>query len=207
MVFFMTENSKKIRYSSNYRKTKETEISVEVNIDGKGIYDIKTPLPFLTHMLGQLSKHSLIDMKIRCKGDVKIDAHHTVEDIGWTLGKTISDALNERKGIQRFYSINLPMDETLTSCSIDISGRPWLIWKVILPNHKIGDIDSEVFREFFQAFSQSAKCTVHLKNEYGSNAHHIIESCFKALAICLKKSLTIDFHNVDIVPSTKGIIY
>ncbi len=202
----MSKKNEKIRYSSNYRKTKETEISVEVNIDGKGIYDIETPLPFFTHMLEQLSKHSLIDIKLRCKGDIEIDAHHTVEDIGWTLGKSISDALTQRKGIQRFYSIDLPMDETLTNCSIDISGRPWLVWKVFLPNNKIGNIDSEIFKEFFQAFSQSAKFTIHLNNRYGSNAHHVIESCFKALAVCLRKSLTIDIHNVDIVPSTKGII-
>ena len=202
----MSKNKNKTRYSSNYRKTNETEISVEVNIDGNGIYDINTPLPFFTHMLEQLSKHSLIDIKLRCKGDVEIDAHHTVEDIGWTLGKTISDALAQRKGIQRFCSVDLPMDETLTNCSIDISGRPWLVWKVFLPNNKIGNIESEVFREFFQAFSQSAKFTIHINNKYGSNAHHIIESCFKALAFCLKKSLTIDLHNVDIVPSTKGII-
>ncbi len=202
----MFKKNEKIRYSSNYRKTKETEISVEVNIDGKGIYDIETPLPFFTHMLEQLSKHSLIDIKLRCKGDIEIDAHHTVEDIGWTLGKSISDALTQRKGIQRFYSIDLPMDETLTNCSIDISGRPWLVWKVFLPNNKIGNIDSEIFKEFFQAFSQSAKFTIHLNNRYGSNAHHVIESCFKALAVCLRKSLTIDIHNVDIVPSTKGII-
>ena len=202
----MFKKNEKIRYSSNYRKTKETEISVEVNIDGKGIYDIETPLPFFTHMLEQLSKHSLIDIKLRCKGDIEIDAHHTVEDIGWTLGKSISDALTQRKGIQRFYSIDLPMDETLTNCSIDISGRPWLVWKVFLPNNKIGNIDSEIFKEFFQAFSQSAKFTIHLNNRYGINAHHVIESCFKALAVCLRKSLTIDIHNVDIVPSTKGII-
>ena len=202
----MFKKNEKIRYSSNYRKTKETEISVEVNIDGKGVYDIETPLPFFTHMLEQLSKHSLIDIKLRCKGDIEIDAHHTVEDIGWTLGKSISDALTQRKGIQRFYSIDLPMDETLTNCSIDISGRPWLVWKVFLPNNKIGNIDSEIFKEFFQAFSQSAKFTIHLNNRYGSNAHHVIESCFKALAVCLRKSLTIDIHNVDIVPSTKGII-
>ncbi len=202
----MSKKNEKIRYSSNYRKTKETEISVEVNIDGKGIYDIETPLPFFTHMLEQLSKHSLIDIKLRCKGDIEIDAHHTVEDIGWTLGKSISDALTQRKGIQRFYSIDLPMDETLTNCSIDISGRPWLVWKVFLPNNKIGNIDSEIFKEFFQAFSQSAKFTIHFNNRYGSNAHHVIESCFKALAVCLRKSLTIDIHNVDIVPSTKGII-
>ena len=198
--------SNKNRIGSNLRKTKETNIYVAVNIDGKGKYKIDTPLPFMNHMLEQLSKHSLIDMKIQCDGDIEIDAHHTVEDLGWTLGEAINKAIKERIGINRYYSINLPMDETLTSCSLDVSGRPWLEWKVVLQNSKIGTIDTEVFREFFQAFTQSAKLTLHIENKYGSNSHHIIESCFKALAICLKKSLTINKENVDILPSTKGKI-
>ena len=202
----MKKISNKNRIGSNLRKTKETNIYVAVNIDGKGKYKIDTPLPFMNHMLEQLSKHSLIDMKIQCDGDIEIDAHHTVEDLGWTLGDAINKAIKERIGINRYYSINLPMDETLTACSLDVSGRPWLEWKVVLQNSKIGTIDSEVFREFFQAFTQSAKLTLHIENKYGRNSHHIIESCFKALAICLKKSLTINKENVGIVPSTKGKI-
>ena len=194
------------RKSSYNRKTNETDIKVSLNIDGKGAFKIDTPIPFFTHMLEQFSKHSLIDIELICKGDFEVDAHHSLEDIGWALGKTISDSLGDRKGIERYFSISLPMDETLTSCSIDISGRPWLVWKVVLPNNKIGNIDSEIFREFFHAFSQSSKFTIHIENKYGTNAHHIIESCFKALAICLYKSLSIDTNKKNLVPSTKGTI-
>lgn len=202
----MNKKIRKTRAASITRKTKETHISVDVNVDGKGKYDITSPLPFMNHMLEQLSKHSLIDMKIKCKGDIEIDAHHTVEDLGWSIGGAINKAIEKRIGINRYYSISLPMDEALTICSVDISGRPWLEWRVILQNAKIGGIESEVFREFFQAFSQAAKLTLHIENKYGSNSHHVIESCFKALAICLKNSLTIDKENVDIIPSTKGKI-
>ncbi len=194
------------RIYSYTRKTNETQIEVDVNIDGVGDYKIETPLPFFTHMLEQLSKHSLIDLKVKCKGDIEVDAHHTIEDLGWAIGEAINKAINEKKGIRRYYSINLPMDEVLTACSLDVSGRAWLIWKVILPTSKIGNIDTEVFREFFQAFSQSTKFTIHIENKYGNNAHHIIESCFKAMAICLKRSLTIEPENVDNIPSTKGVI-
>ena len=157
-------------------------------------------------MLEQLSKHSSINIKIKCFGDTEIDAHHTVEDLGWALGEAINKALKDKKGILRYASINLPMDETLTSCSVDVAGRPWLIWKVIIPNAKIGGIDSEVFREFFQSFSQASRLTIHINNLYGNNAHHIIESCFKSLAVCLKRAFSIDLQNVDIIPSTKGRI-
>ena len=202
----MTNFINKKRRSSSFRETKETKIDVEVNIDGKGEYNIRTPEPFITHMLEQLSKHSLIDIKIDCNGDTEIDAHHTFEDIGLVLGKTISDALLNRKGIKRYFSIDLPMDDTLTSCSIDISGRPYLVWKVFLPNQKIGNVDADIFKEFFLAFANSAKFTIHIENKYGDNTHHIIESCFKSLAVCLKNSLTIDPLSVDIIPSTKGSI-
>ena len=139
-------------------------------------------------------------------GDIEIDAHHTLEDIGWCLGETLNKALGSKAGINRYSSISLPMDETLTNCSIDVSGRPWLEWRVVLPNKKIGNLDSEIFQEFFRSFSQSSKITIHIENKYGINAHHIIESCFKALAVCLKNSLTIDPQNVDIIPSTKGTL-
>ncbi len=199
-------SKKIIRKSSVNRKTNETDIKADINIDGTGKHNIKTPLPFFTHMLEQLAKHSGVDLNINCIGDVEIDAHHTVEDLGWTIGQAFDKALNDRKGIQRYANIALPMDECLTNSSIDISGRPWLVWKVILPNKKIGDIDSEIFREFFQAFSQSAKMTIHIQNFYGTNAHHIIESCFKALAISLKQCMTINYKNIYQVPSTKGKI-
>ena len=196
---------KKKRISENFRKTSETEIYCKVNIDGKGLSKIITPIPFINHMLEQISKHSYIDLDVKCSGDIEIDAHHTIEDLGWCIGEAMNKALLNKAGINRFSSLSLPMDETLTSCSLDVSGRPWLEWKVILPNQKIGGIDSEIFKNF-QAFAQSAKMTIHIENNYGSNAHHIIESCFKVLAVCLKNSLTIIEKNSDIIPSTKGVI-
>ena len=196
----------KERIFENHRKTAETEIYCKVNIDGKGLSEINTPIPFMSHMLEQISKHSYIDLYIRCSGDVEIDAHHTIEDLGWCIGEAINNALSNKAGINRFASLSLPMDETLTNCSLDVSGRPWLEWKVILPNEKVGGVDSEIFQEFFRAFSQSAKMTIHIENNYGSNAHHIIESCFKVLGICLKNSLSVIHQNRDVIPSTKGII-
>ena len=197
---------KKKRTYENFRKTSETEIYCKVNIDGKGQNKISTPVPFINHMLEQISKHSYIDLEIKCSGDVEIDAHHTVEDLGWCIGEAINNALSDKAGINRFASISLPMDETLTSCSLDVSGRPWLEWKVILPNEKIGGVDAEIFQEFFRAFAQSAKMTIHIENKYGNNAHHIIESCFKVLAVCLRNSVYIMPRNKDIIPSTKGVI-
>ena len=197
---------KKKRISENFRKTSETEIYCKVNIDGKGLNKINTPIPFINHMLEQISKHSNIDLEVKCSGDVEIDAHHTIEDLGWCIGETVNIALLNKAGINRYASLSLPMDETLTSCALDVSGRPWLEWKVVLPNEKIGGIDSEIFQEFFRAFAQSAKMTIHIENNYGLNAHHIIESCFKVLAVCLKNSLAITQRNKDIIPSTKGVI-
>ena len=196
----------KKRIADNRRITKETNIYSKVNIDGKGLSSINTKIPFFDHMLDQLAKHSLIDLDLKCVGDIEIDAHHTLEDTGWCVGEAFNKALGSRVGINRYSSISLPMDETLTNCSIDISGRPWLEWRVILPNTKIGEIDAEVFQEFFRSFSQSSKITIHIENKYGVNAHHIIESCFKTLAVCLKNSLTIVPQNVDIIPSTKGTL-
>ena len=196
----------KNRKSENYRKTSETEIYCKVNIDGKGLNKINTPIPFMNHMLEQISKHSYIDLDVKCSGDVEIDSHHTIEDLGWCIGEAINDALLNKAGINRFASLSLPMDETLTSCSLDVSGRPWLEWKVILPNEKIGGVEAEIFQEFFRAFAQSAKMTIHIENNYGSNAHHIIESCFKVLGVCLRSSLTVMQKNNDIIPSTKGVI-
>ena len=197
---------KKKRISENFRKTSETEIYCKVNIDGKGINKINTPIPFINHMLEQISKHSYIDLEVKCSGDLEIDAHHTIEDLGWCIGETVNIALLNKAGITRFASLSLPMDETLTSCALDVSGRPWLEWRVILPNEKIGGVDAEIFQEFFRAFAQSAKMTIHIENNYGVNAHHIIESCFKVLALCLRNSLAVMQRNKNIIPSTKGVI-
>ena len=194
------------RISSIKRKTNETEILVKVNLDGCGHNNIKTDLPFFDHMIQQLSKHSLIDISLKCHGDIEIDAHHTMEDVGWALGKAINDALGDKKGINRYSFTYLPMDECLTRCCIDISGRPWLVWNVFLPNIKIKDIETEIFREFFQAFSQSAGLTLHVENVYGQNTHHIIESCFKSLAISLRKAIELDLRNLINIPSTKGTL-
>ncbi len=186
------------------RKTKETNISVEVNLDGKGDYKIKTQIGFLDHMLEQLSKHSLIDIKLNVKGDTHIDLHHSTEDTGIALGEAIKKAAGKFKGIKRFSSVLIPMDETLTRVAIDISGRPYLVWKVDLKVEKLGEMDTELFKEWFQAFSQSAGITLHVENIYGENSHHKIESCFKALAKTLKEALTVDKRIKNLVPSTKG---
>ena len=201
----MTKRTLK-RVSSVHRKTSETQIKVEVNLDGTGKYSIKTGLPFFDHMIQQLSKHSLIDIYIKCKGDLEIDSHHSMEDVGWALGKAINDALGNKQGIKRYSFNYLPMDECLTRCCIDISGRPWLVWNVFLPNVTIKDIETEIFREFFQSFSQSAEFTLHIENIYGQNTHHIIESCFKSMAVSLKNAIQLDFRNLDNVPSTKGTL-
>ena len=194
------------RKAKIFRKTKETNISVEMNIDGKGIYKIDTKIGFLDHMLEQISKHSLIYLKIIAKGDTHIDLHHTTEDIGIALGECIRKALGSAKGIKRFSHSFIPMDETLTRVSLDISNRPYLIWRVKLKVEKLGEMDTELFKEWFQAFSQAAGITLHVENIYGDNSHHIIESCFKALAKSLREALEIDKRAKNIVPSTKGKI-
>ena len=186
------------------RKTKETNISVDLNLDGKGKYQIKTKIGFLDHMLEQLSKHSLIDMKVNAKGDTHIDLHHTTEDSGIAIGEALKKAAGNLKGIKRYSTTVIPMDETLTRGSVDISNRPYLIWKVDLKVEKLGEMDTELFKEWFQAFSQSAGITLHVENLYGDNSHHKIESCFKALARCLREALEIDKRIKNILPSTKG---
>ena len=188
------------------RKTKETNISVEVNLDGEGKYQIKTKIGFLDHMLEQLAKHSLIDIKINAKGDTHIDLHHTTEDTGIAIGEAIKKAAGNRKGIKRYATTNIPMDETLTRVSLDISNRPYLIWNVDLKVEKLGEMDTELFKEWFQAFAQSAGITLHVENIYGENSHHKIESCFKALARSLKEALEIDKRIKNSIPSTKGTI-
>ena len=186
------------------RKTKETSINVEVNIDGKGKYQIDTGIGFLDHMLEQLSKHSLIDLNVKAKGDTHIDLHHTTEDVGIAIGECIKKASNKFKGIKRYAHAMIPMDETLSRVAIDVSNRPYLIWKVNLKVEKLGEMDTELFKEWFQAFSQSAGVTLHMENIYGDNSHHIIESCFKGLARTLRSALEIDPRIKNAIPSTKG---
>jgi len=186
------------------RTTNETDIVVSVNLDGVGIYNVNSGIGFLDHMLEQLSRHSLINLDVEAKGDLHIDFHHTTEDVGICIGKAISDALGERIGIVRYGSALIPMDETLTEVSIDISNRPYLIWKVDFSKPKLGDMDTELFKEWFQAFSQSLGATVHIWNKYGENNHHIIESCFKGLARSLRESIALDYRKSNSIPSTKG---
>ena len=186
------------------RKTKETSIVVEVNIDGKGKYKIDTGIGFLNHMLEQLSKHSLMDITVKARGDTHIDLHHTTEDTGIAIGEAISKAAGNRKGIKRYAHALIPMDETLTRVAIDVSNRPYLIWKVDLKVEKLGEMDTELFKEWFQAFSQSAGITLHIENVYGENSHHKIESCFKGLARSLKDAFIIDKRIKNSVSSTKG---
>ena len=193
-----------MRTAEYKRDTKETSISVDINIDGTGKYDIKTGIGFLDHMLEQLSKHSLIDMKIKATGDTHIDYHHTTEDTGIAIGECLSKALGNRQGITRYAHSYIPMDETLSRVALDLSNRPYLIWKVKLKVEKLGEMDTELFKEWFQAFSQSAGITMHVENIYGDNSHHIIESCYKALARSLRAALEMDPRNKKSIPSTKG---
>ena len=195
-----------MREGRTQRTTKETEIEVWLDLDGTGNYDVETGIGFLDHMLEQLSRHSLMDLKVRAKGDLHIDFHHTTEDCGIAIGKAFSKALGDMKGIKRYASAHIPMDETLTRVSLDISNRPYLIWKVNFTRDKLGDMDTELFKEWFQAFAQGAGITLHVENLYGENNHHIIERSFKALARALRDAVEIDPRKADAVPSTKGVL-
>jgi imidazoleglycerol-phosphate dehydratase len=195
-----------MRTASLERNTKETEISVEVNIDGSGKADISTGIGFLDHMLEQVARHSLMDITLKAKGDLHVDQHHTVEDSGIALGQALTKALGDKKGITRFASVYLPMDDALTRVALDISGRPFLVWKVDLTRPEIGEMDTELFREWFGAFAQNAGLTLHVECLYGENNHHMIESCFKGLARALGQALAIDPRQADMVPSTKGTL-
>jgi imidazoleglycerol-phosphate dehydratase len=188
------------------RKTKETEIDVSVNLDGQGVYDVSTGIGFLDHMLEQLSRHSLIDITVRAKGDLHIDFHHTTEDTGIALGEAVAKALGDRKGITRYGQALIPMDETLTRVALDCSNRPYLIWKVQFTRDKLGEMDTELFKEWFQAFAQAAGLTLHVENLYGENNHHIVESSYKALARALRQAVSIDPRAAAAVPSTKGVL-
>ena len=188
------------------RKTSETELTVTVDLDGTGAYDIKTGVGFLDHMLEQLARHSLIDIALQAKGDLHIDFHHTAEDCGIAIGQAVAKALGGRKGIRRYASSDLAMDGTLTRAVIDVSGRPFLVWKVAFTAHKIGEFDTELVREWFQAFAIHAGVTLHVETFYADNSHHIAESCFKAVARALRDALEIDTRQKDRVPSTKGTL-
>jgi imidazoleglycerol-phosphate dehydratase len=203
----MTENKKTAgRRGAVSRKTKETSISVSVDLDGSGISTISTGIGFLDHMLEQLSRHSLMDLTVQAKGDLHIDYHHTTEDTGIAIGEAVSQALGNRVGINRYGEATIPMDETLTRVALDASNRPYLIWKVNFSRPKLGEMDTELFKEWFQAFAQSAGLTLHVENLYGENNHHIVESCYKALARALRQAVEIDPRKSDAVPSTKGVL-
>ena len=188
------------------RKTKETLIEVRLNLDGQGIYDVLTGIGFLDHMLEQVSRHSLVDLYVRAKGDLHIDFHHTTEDTGIAIGQAVNKALGDRRGITRFGSAYIPMDETLSRVAMDISARPYLIWRVSFSKPKLGEMDTELFKEWFQGFAQAAGISLHVENLYGENNHHIIESCFKGLARSLRLASSIDARNKGSVPSTKGVL-
>jgi imidazoleglycerol-phosphate dehydratase len=188
------------------RKTKETQISVAVDLDGSGRSQISTGIGFLDHMLDQLSRHSLMDLKVEAKGDLHIDFHHTTEDTGICIGEAVAKALGDRTGIRRWGEATVPMDETLTRVALDASNRPYLIWKVNFSKPKLGEMDTELFKEWFQAFAQNAGLTLHVENLYGENNHHIVESCFKGLARALRQAIEIDPRKSDAVPSTKGTL-
>jgi imidazoleglycerol-phosphate dehydratase len=188
------------------RKTKETEVRVAVDLDGEGRARIATGIGFLDHMLEQLARHSLIDLEVEAKGDLHIDFHHTTEDTGIVLGQAVAKALGNRAGIQRYGDALIPMDETLTRVALDASNRPYLVWKVAFSKPKLGEMDTELFREWFHAFAQAAGLTLHIENLYGENNHHIVESCFKGLARALRDAVAIDPRKPDAVPSTKGVL-
>ena len=194
------------RTATRARQTKETKIEVAVNLDGTGDYDVSTGIGFLDHMLEQLSRHSLIDLKVAAEGDLHIDFHHTTEDTGIVIGEAVREALGDFKGLTRYGSATIPMDETCTRVSLDVSQRPYLIWKVAFTKPKLGDMDTELFKEWFQAFAQAAGITLHIENLYGENNHHIVESCFKGLARALREAIEIDPRKSDAVPSTKGVL-
>jgi imidazoleglycerol-phosphate dehydratase len=195
-----------MRTATIARKTNETEISVSINLDGTGVHSMKTGVGFFDHMLDQLSRHSLIDMDVLCKGDLHIDSHHTVEDVGIALGQALKQALGDKKGIRRYASSDLPMDGTLTRAALDVSGRAFLVFKAEFSQNKIGEIDTELFREFFQAFAVNAGITLHIENFYFDNNHHLAESMFKAVARALREAVEIDPRMSDAVPSTKGTL-
>ena len=188
------------------RETTETQIAVELNLDGTGAYSVSTGIGFLDHMLEQLSRHSLIDLTVEAKGDLHIDQHHTVEDAGLAIGEALARALGDKKGIRRYADALSPMDETLTRVAIDISGRPYLVWKTEFSQKRLGEMDTEMFEHWFQSFAQTGGLTLHVETLYGTNNHHIAESAFKGLARALRSAVEIDPRKADAIPSTKGTL-
>ncbi|MDR6264257.1 imidazoleglycerol-phosphate dehydratase HisB [Roseobacter sp. N2S] len=195
-----------MRTATLTRKTAETAITVEINLDGTGVYDNETGVGFFDHMLDQLSRHALIDMKVRAKGDLHIDDHHTVEDVGLALGKALAEAVGDKRGIRRYGSCLLPMDDALVRTALDLSGRPYLVWKVDMPTAKIGSFDTELVREFFTAFAMQGGITLHVEALDGFNSHHIAEAAFKSVAQALRTALETDPRKADAIPSTKGTL-
>jgi len=202
----MTNSSPTRRAASVTRNTTETKISVSLDLDGTGKYSVSTGIGFLDHMLEQLSRHSLIDLTVKAEGDLHIDFHHTTEDTGIAIGEAFKKALGDRKGINRYGHMYIPMDETLTRVALDLSNRPYLIWKVDFTRDKLGEMDTELFKEWFQAFAQAAGCTLHVEALYGTNNHHIVETCYKGLARALKIAIAPDPRQAGAVPSTKGVL-
>lgn len=188
------------------RKTNETSIDVSLNLDGTGVYAVSTGIGFLDHMLEQLSRHSLIDLEVKAVGDLHIDQHHTTEDTGIAIGEALAQALGDKRGITRYGTAYAPMDETLTRCALDISGRPWTVFKADFGTPRIGEWDTELIEHWFQSFAQSAGITLHIENLCGTNNHHIVESCYKALARALRQAVEIDPRKADSIPSTKGVL-
>ena len=193
-----------MRTATIERKTAETDITVDVNLDGTGVYDNETAVGFFDHMLDQLSRHSLVDIKVRAKGDLHIDDHHTVEDVGIALGQALMAAVGDKKGIRRYGECNLPMDDAQVRCALDLSARPYLVWNVEMPTPKIGTFDTELVREFFQALATHGGITLHIDQLHGFNSHHIAEATFKAVARALRVALETDPRKSDAIPSTKG---
>ena len=194
------------RQATISRKTNETDITATVDLDGSGQFDVTTGIGFLDHMLEQLARHSMIDIALKAKGDLHIDFHHTAEDSGIVLGQAVAKALGDKKGIARYADVHLPMDDTLTRVAVDVSGRPYLVWKVTFSKPKVGEMDTELFREWFQAFAQNAGITLHVENLYGENNHHIAETCYKGLARALRRAVETDPRQAGRVPSTKGTL-
>ena len=195
-----------MRKATLERATRETKVQVTLDLDGSGRYEVATGIGFLDHMLEQLSRHSLIDLKVKAEGDLHTDQHHTTEDTGIVIGAAVAEALGARVGIRRWGEAMVPMDETLTRVAIDLSQRPYLVWRVVLPRPKVGEVDTELFKEWFQAFAQAAGATLHVEKLYGENSHHIAESCFKGLARALRAAVEIDERAAAKVPSTKGVL-
>ncbi|RKF14866.1 imidazoleglycerol-phosphate dehydratase HisB [Roseovarius spongiae] len=195
-----------MRQATITRKTNETDISVKLSLDGSGAYDNQTGVGFFDHMLDQLARHALIDMTVRCEGDLHIDDHHTVEDVGIALGQALAEAVGDKRGIKRYGACLLPMDDALVRAALDLSGRPYLVWNVALPTQQIGSFDCELVREFFQAFSTHSGMTLHVDALHGFNSHHIAEAAFKAVARALRDAVETDPRRSDAVPSTKGAL-